>query len=881
MSHANITSNCAQCHALGKSFANMAPPTLKLPPANHIPFGTAACESCHSPTAFATFVISNKSPPMNHAVVAGVACATCHGAGHSWVGTPPTVLPPANHVPFGASGCESCHSSSSFGSFVFVNASGTAPPAMVHSAVSATACSSCHEKGNSWAGAPGTRLRPVTKADGTAHVVSGECSTCHFNTSSFKGATDLPNDHIPLPAADNNNCLLCHTTAGNYTVAVMSHANITSNCAQCHALGKSFANMAPPTLKLPPANHIPFGTAACESCHSPTAFATFVISNKSPPMNHAVVAGVACATCHGAGHSWVGTPPTVLPPANHVPFGTAACESCHAPGTFSSFTFSNLSGTAPPSMVHSVVSSMTCSACHEAGRSWAGAPITKVRPITKADGTAHVTSGECSTCHFNTTSFKGAIDLPSNHIPLPSGSSSQCSACHSNLSNYAIYTMDHSVVNATACAICHAAGRSFANMAPPVLKVPPANHIPIGTAACESCHSATNFSSFLISNKSPPMNHSVVTALSCASCHGSGHSFVGAPPVMTIPASHVPVGTADCALCHDNSIFSSFAFANLSGTTPPAMVHSSVSATACSACHEAGHSWVGAPITKVRPVTKADGTAHVTSGECSTCHFNTTSFKGATDLPNNHIPLPAADNNNCVLCHTTAGNYTVAVMSHANITSNCAQCHALGKSFANMAPPTLKLPPANHIPFGTAACESCHSPTAFATFVISNKSPPMNHAVVAGVACATCHGAGKSWVGTPPTVLPPANHVPFGTAACESCHAPGTFSKFTFSNLSGTAPPSMVHSVVSSMTCSACHEAGHSWAGAPITKVRPVTKADGTAHVDLRRVLDLPFQYHQLQGCHRPAKRPHSTAGGRQQQLRCCAIPRRATTPLQ
>src|SRR5260221_4897335 len=83
-------------------------------------------------------------------------------------------------------------------------------------------------------------------------------------------------------------------------------------------------------------------------------------------------------------------------------------------------------------------------------------------------------------------------------------------------------------------------------------------------------------------------------------------------------------------------------------------------------------------------------------------------------------------------------------MNHVNIASNCAQCHGAGKSFANMAPPTLKLPPSNHIPIGTASCESCHSASNFTTFLISNKSPPMDHTAVSGVACATCHGPGRS-----------------------------------------------------------------------------------------------------------------------------------------
>jgi hypothetical protein len=118
-------------------------------------------------------------------------------------------------------------------------------------------------------------------------------------------------------------------------------------------------------------------------------------------------------------------------------------------------------------------------------------------------------------------------------------------------------------------------------------------------------------------------------------------------------------------------------------------------------------SWIGSPATLVRPTLKADGTAHVVAGECSTCHFNTTSFKGATDLPANHIPLPAADNNNCALCHTTAGNYSLAVMNHVHIASNCMQCHATGE-FCSMAPPALNTPPANHI-VRHAACGAATS----------------------------------------------------------------------------------------------------------------------------------------------------------------------------
>jgi hypothetical protein len=504
--------------------------------------------------------------------------------------------------------------------------------------VSATACSACHERGLTWIGTPPTVVRPINKANGQAHVTGGECSTCHFNTTSFKGATDLPTNHIPLPAADNNNCALCHANASDYSVFAMNHVNITSNCVQCHGTGKSFTNLAPPALKVPPSNHIPTGNINCESCHSPSNFTSFTIANTSgtapPAMVHSAVTAIACATCHGAGKTFVGTPATKVLPSNHIPTGTIACDGCHSKTNFNSFAFANASGTAPPSMVHSVVSAMSCATCHASGLTFIGTPATKV--------------------------------LPSNHVPT-------------------------------------------------------------GSIACDGCHSKTNFTTF--------------------------------------------------------------AFSNVSGTTPPSMVHSLVTSIVCSTCHEKGKTFVGTPATVVRPVNKANGQAHVTGGECSTCHLNTTSFKGATDLPANHIPLPAADNNNCTLCHTT-GNYSVYTMNHVNITNNCAQCHGAGKSFANMAPPTLKVPPTTpraHIPFGTVTCESCHSPTNFTTFA----GTIMKHAAVRAMACVSCHERGMTWLtntGVQLWVRPSGHH---GTQDCggSGCHS--TRDKHGFRRAGAAVDPSI------------------------------------------------------------------------------------------
>ncbi len=144
--------------------------------------------------------------------------------------------------------------------------------------------------------------------------------------------------------------------------------------------------------------------------------------------------------------------------------------------------------------------------------------------------------------------------------------------------------------------------------------------------------------------------------------------------------------------------------------------------------------------------------AHPTTGDCNGCHTTTPTFSSnvtAGSKPTNHIPTNAP----CAQCHTTAGNYAAYVMGatgHKGIASNCAQCHASGLSFYNMAPPTLVQPPSGatgHIPAvppnGTAtiACELCHSPSNFTTF----SGTVMKHAYVTSMKCMSCHEYGMKW----------------------------------------------------------------------------------------------------------------------------------------
>jgi hypothetical protein len=478
---------------------------------------------------------------------------------------------------------------------------------------------------------------------------SRECSACHGLGASVR-ATTKPANHI----LSTESCGSCHATVAWIPAVNFDHAQTHGSCSTCHnnvqAQGKGPRHIST--------------NLECEVCHSTLTWAGAVF-------NHEGVTG-GCAQCHN-GVTATGMPST------HIPTGGAPCESCHSPTNFTTFA-----GTA---MNHSAVAGMPCANCHEAGKTFLGVTI-MTRPPPP-----HPATGDCSLCHASTSSFAGLSQLPPNHIPT----SQPCAQCHSNQSDFSIYTMSHQGIT-SGCANCHGAGLAFANMAPPVLKEIPANHIPTGSVACEGCHSTTNFTTFA----GTMMNHSVVAGTSCSTCHEAGRSFVGSPPVVTRPP-------------------------------PP----------------------------------------HVATGECSNCHFSTSTFAGATGmLPANHIPLPAADGGNCSLCHTNANDFSIYTMNHSGIGNNCAQCHGAGLTFANIAPPALKEPPTGppaHIPTGNIPCEQCHSPTNFVTFA----GTTIRHAAVAGRPCMSCHELGMSWYGIPNLwVRDGPDHHKGQDCGGSGCHSP-------------------------------------------------------------------------------------------------------------
>jgi len=507
---------------------------------------------------------------------------------------------------------------------------------MNHTVVSSTPCSTCHEAGKSFVGTPAIVTRPALKPDGQPHVSGGECSTCHFNTTSFAGATDLPSNHIPLPAADNNQCTLCHTNANDYSVYAMNHVNITSNCAQCHAAGLSFANMAPPTLVQPPTSpraHIPTGTIACEQCHSPTNFTSFA----NTVMKHAAVRAMTCMSCHEYGMNWLTNPGVQLwvrDGPNHHKGQDCGGSGCHT--ARDKFVLRRPGAAVQPAV--KATGGRVVSATPSLGTPALGGRSAGFSHVRVA-GTA------CANCHDGSQ----ATGKPLGHI----ATTPACDACHTTISWLPVARVDHTQVQGT-CASCHRSG---------IARAKPAQHIP-STDKCQNCHTTNAWTPARV-------DHTMVVAGSCRSCHDAVHAI-------GMPADHVPTAQ-QCDACHGTLAWKPAKVDHTTLVARCATCHNNSSATGlsaghmvtrldCSTCHRYPD-WT--PLVFVHSSGSYPGD-HRAAPACVACHTSNA----------DQVPYPAAGYaGTCAGCHApdfkpaahpkVAGgaNYTVGEL--ANCTGAC------------------------------------------------------------------------------------------------------------------------------------------------------------------------------------------------------------------
>ncbi len=661
--------DCAGCHTTTPTFTTNVTNAAK--PANHIPT-SAACTQCHTtPGNYAVYSVTNTHQGVT-------SCLSCHAPAVAATFVNVTITTTsANHIPIGSIDCNGsgCHTTTNVNPGGFnLGAANIANPTLNvagHTTVGAavSSCQTCHQTAPyqgmvaSSATTAGDSRPPATLD--AAHPTTGDCSGCHTTTPTFAanqtGGSAKPANHIPTSAA----CAQCHTTAGNYALYSVTgtHQGVTS-CLICHgpSVAKTFANV---TITTTSASHIPIGTLDCNGsgCHT--------TANVNPGGFSIGAANISNPTLNVAGHTTIAAVVT-------------GCQTCHESAPYQG---------------------MIASTATTAGDS---------RPT--AFDKSHPTSGDCNGCHTTTPTFAGNVtngSKPSNHIPT----NAPCTQCHTTPGNYAAYVMGatgHAGITSN-CALCHADGLSFANMAPPTLVEPPTGptgHIPVGSIACELCHSNANFTTF----SGTVMRHAPVRLNACDSCHEYGMTWKTNTGVRLWvrdgPNHHKgqDCGGSGCHTSRDKrQTRPAPAAARGNSTTAPTTTTKTMRA--------------GLPMRAMAVPATAPG------------------LPGTAAKPADHMPTT----NSCQSCHTSIAWLPVKTVEHTQVIGACHTCHDGRIALAK---------PVRHIASNNA-CETCHT---------TNDWMParFDHTAVVPHTCMTCHNAVRA-VGMPRSHLPT-------TQQCDTCH---------------------------------------------------------------------------------------------------------------
>jgi hypothetical protein len=456
----------------------------------------------------------------------------------------------------------------------------------------------------------------------------------------------------------------------------------------------------------------------------------------------------------------VGMPPT-SPAGAGVPGLIPASATRTAPGT--------LFATPVPSgaQIHAGITG-GCSACHDTNMVWMGVSAYPISPSVMTAGAQyrgfqtrptatgstyavadanHPSSGDCSTCHAGTTFFDGAVK-PAGHIPT----NNACSTCHG------------------------------ANFTVAALKDNAALHTGI-TAGCASCHAAGPFAgrgtarggSTLCTTAALPYQPMPKPLSAC-----------GASPDVPNAATHIPVGTVACERCHSASNFTTFSGTVMKPTSLTANIamHTAVNLQTCMSCHEQGYRWKGFGTNKTtRPTDHAQSTTRRAPNDCdnSGCHRVEQKFQGMRLLPrpvmraavNSALPRMLPRLQGVQGDATAAGS---ARFDHRGVSiGQCQTCH--NGQLARAQPP-------RHFG-GRLSCDACHRSTAWAPAQYTHPANvagqcaachngvdatarPSQHFVTVR-ACDSCH-RGAGWQPVRYQHLSPAFQPQPDRPTCVSCH---------------------------------------------------------------------------------------------------------------
>jgi hypothetical protein len=442
---------------------------------------------------------------------------------------------------------------------------------------------------------------------------------------------------------------------------------------------------------------------------------------------------------------------------------------------------------------------------------------------TAVSGTA------CSTCHNSGLSYVSVVTKPTSHITTALA----CETCHTSTTSpggFATWTMNHAANgNTSGCAACHANGKSFTNNGgTPLVTLSTSNHVPVGSLACETCHSSsvTTVGGFSTAWTMGTAGHAAALGVTplCATCHGTGGSaYTG---VKLIDGAHIPSAyypAEDCGVCHTASTTGSYStggFLLLNGVGLPN--HTNI-LTNCAPCHNnviakgtasfAGHIAIGvtdcsgchtSANTSTYTTFLGATTGHTAAsapGQCATsgCHVSGGAGKIFTSQ---HIPssspgamLGVSAAGQCDGCHTTSysslsftayASANVHTASHWAAALKCSQCHN-GSYTAEGTVGAQAKTLVNHIPTTITDsagldCNACHyytgtAPTISATGFAGGKNAAetMDHNGAKGGApyyCVTCHLSSVTYL---MSGAPKASHNGASTSKdCSSsgCHKP-------------------------------------------------------------------------------------------------------------